>query len=98
MWVLDAHDGTSAKHHLVFSEGACLVREDVLNLSQVLRDVECFTLHATVCPLIIQVNVISDEEDLADLHQLDGHIQGDRNQHLQKRRQKETREKDENKK
>lgn len=91
MWVLSAHDGASAKHHLVLGEGASLVREDVFDLSQVLGDVQGLTLHAAVCLLIVQIGVISDEEDLTDLHQLNGHIEGDGNQDLQ-RRGEETKE------
>lgn len=85
VWVLCARDGAPAKHHLVLSEGAGLVREDVFNLAQILCDVQSLTLHTAVCLLIVQINVIGDEEDLADLHQLNGHIEGDRNQDLQRR-------------
>lgn len=83
MWVLSTHDGASAKHHLVLGEGARLVREYVFNLSQVLCDVERLTLDLTVCFLIIEVYVIGDEEDLTDLDQFNGHIEGDGNQDLE---------------
>lgn len=79
MWVLGAHDGASAEHHLVLCEGASLVREHVFNLPQVLGDVEGLTLHTAVCLLVVQINVISDEEDLTNLHQLDGYVEGDGN-------------------
>lgn len=82
MWVLGAHDGASTKHHLVLCEGAGLVWEDVFNLPQVLRDVQGLTLHSAVCILVVQINVISDEEDLTNLYQLDGHVEGDGNQDL----------------
>lgn len=87
VWVLGAHDGASAKHHLVLSEGASLVWEDVFDLSQVLCDVQGLTLDATVCLLIVQINVIRDEEDLTNLHQLNGHVEGDGNQDLKGRRE-----------
>ncbi len=83
--VLGAHDGASAKHHLVLSEGASLVWEDVFNLSQVLGDVQGLALHAAVRLLIVQIDVIGDEEDLTNLHQLNGHVEGDGDQDLQRR-------------
>lgn len=67
VWVLIAHDGASPKHHLVLSKGASLVWEDVFNLTQVLCDIQGLALHAAVGLLIIQIYVISDEEDLANL-------------------------------
>lgn len=82
MWVLSAHDGASAEHHLVLRQSASFVREDVLDLPQVLRDVEGLTLDAAVALFVVQVHVISDEEDLADLHHLNGDVEGDGNQDL----------------
>lgn len=83
VWVLGAHDGASAKHHLVLSEGARLIWEDVLDLSQVLCDVQGLTLDAAVRLLIIQVNIVHDEKDLTNLHQLNGNVEGDGNQDLE---------------
>lgn len=82
MWVLIAHDGTSPKHHLVLSKGASLVGEDVFNLTQVLCDLQGLTLQAAVGLLIIQIDIISDEEDLTNLDQLNGNVEGDGNQDL----------------
>lgn len=83
MRVLRAHDGATSKNHLVLGERACLVGEDVLNLSQVLCNVQSFTLYSAVCLLIIKVYVIRDEENLANLHQLNGNIEGDWDQDLE---------------
>lgn len=82
MGVLGAHDGASAKHHLVLCQSPGLVREDVLDLPQVLRDVQGLALDAAVGLLVVQIHVIRDEEDLADLHQLNGDVEGDGNQDL----------------
>lgn len=82
MGVLSAHDGAPAEHHLVLRQSASFVREDVLDLPQVLRDVEGLTLDAAVALFIVQVHVISDEENLADLHHLNGDVEGDGNQDL----------------
>lgn len=82
VWVLGSHDGASPKHHLVLSQGACFVWEDVFNLPQVLCDVQSLTLYAAVSLLIVQINIISDEENLANLDQLDGYVERDGNQDL----------------
>lgn len=95
VWVLCAHDGASAKHHLVLCQSTSLVWEDVFDLPQVLRDVQGLALDAAVGLFIVQIHVISDEEDLADLHQLNGDVEGDGNQDLNggKRRCRPTGEK-----
>lgn len=77
-----AHDGTTPEHHLVLGQRPRLVREDVLDLAQVLSDVEGSTLNGQMGLFIIQVKVIVQEEDLPELHQLDGHVQGDWDQYL----------------
>lgn len=80
--VLSAHDGASAKHHLVLRQSASFVREDVFNLPQVLRDVQGLALDTAVGLFVVQIQVISDKEYLADLHQLNGDVEGDGNQDL----------------
>lgn len=80
--VLAAHDRATPEHHLVLGERPCLVREDVLDLAQVLRDVEGSALNGHIGLFVIQVKVIVQEEDLPELHQLNGHVQGDGDQHL----------------
>lgn len=80
--ILAAHDGAAPEHHLVLSQRPRLVREEVLDLAQVLRDVEGPALNGRIGLFVVQVEVIVQEEDLAELHQLDGHVQGDRDQHL----------------
>ena len=79
------HSSYSAalKLHLVFCQRACLVREDVLNLSQVFGDVEGPALHPFVWLLVIQLQILGDEVDLAQLHQLHRHIQWQRDHALQ---------------
>lgn len=82
MAVLCTHDTASPEYHLVLGKSACLVRKDILDLPEVLCDIERSALHAPVCLLIIQVDIISDEEDLPHFDQLDAHIERDGNQHL----------------
>lgn len=82
MRILAAHDGTTPEHHLVLGQRPRLVGEDVLDLAQVFSDVEGSTLNGHISLLIIQVKVVVQEEDLPELHQLNGHIQGDGDQHL----------------
>jgi hypothetical protein len=80
--IFAAHDGATPEHHLVLCQGPCLVREDVLDLAQVLCDVEGSTLNGQISFFIVQVKVTVQEEYLPELYQLNGHIQGDRDQHL----------------
>lgn len=80
--ILAAHDGAAPEHHPVLRQRARLVGEDVLDLAQVLRDVEGTTLDGRVGLFVVQVEVVVQEEDLPELHQLDGHVQGDWDQHL----------------
>lgn len=80
--ILAAHDSATPEDHLVLSQCPRLVREDILDLAQVLSDVEGSTLNGQISLFIIQVKVIVQEEDLPELHQLNGYIQGDWDQHL----------------
>lgn len=82
MRVLRAHDGAPAEHHLVLGESAGLVGEDVLDLPEVLGDVQRLALDASVRLLVVEVDVVGDEEDLTDLHQLDGQVKRDGDQDL----------------
>lgn len=82
MRVLHARHGAAAEHHLVIRERAGFVGEDVLHLPEVLGDVERTTLKVGVALLIVQLGVLVDEVNLADLHDFDGHEQRDGDQHL----------------
>lgn len=53
-----------------------------MDLSQVLCDVQGLALDAGVRLLIVQIDVVGDEEDLANLHQLNGQVEGDGDQNL----------------
>ncbi|TNN72563.1 hypothetical protein EYF80_017170 [Liparis tanakae] len=57
-------------------------REEVLDLSEVLRDVQGPTLNPGIQLLVVQRQVIVDEVDLTQLHDLNGHVQRDGDQHL----------------
>lgn len=70
-----SHYGAAPEHHFILSQRPCLVREDILDLPQVLCDIKSATLDPRVLLLIIQVQVLSDEEHLANLYQLDGQVE-----------------------
>lgn len=82
--ILAAHDGATSEHHLVLCQGPRLIGEDVLDLAQVLRDIEGSTLNGQIGLFIIQVKVIVQEEHLPELHQLNGDVQRDGDQHLKR--------------
>lgn len=56
--VLVAHDGATPEHHLILRQGPRLIREDILDLAQVLCDVEGSALNGPICFFIAQVKVI----------------------------------------
>lgn len=82
MRVFSSHYSAAAEHHFVLSQSPGLVWEDVLDLPQVLCDIKSTTLDPRVLLLIIQVQVLSDEEHLANLHQLDGQVEWNWDHHL----------------
>lgn len=70
-----SHYSTAPEHHFILSQCPRLVREDILDLSQVLCDIKSTALDPRVLLLIIQVQVLSDEEHLANLYQLNGQVE-----------------------
>ena len=82
MRVLGSSDGAASEQHAVLGQSSGLVRKDVLDLAQVLRDVQGPALNARVQSLVVEVQVVLDEIDLAQFDDLDGHIEGDGDQHL----------------
>lgn len=72
----------AAEHHLVLCQSSRLIREQILDLTQVLSDVEGPALDPGVQLLVIQGQVVVDEVDLAQLHNLNGHVERDGDQHL----------------
>lgn len=82
MGVLHPCHSAAAKHHLVLCQRACLVREDVLHLAEILSDIKSSALQVRVCLLVIQIQVLMDEVHLADLDNLNRHKKGDGYQHL----------------
>lgn len=83
MGVLHPSHSAAAKHHLVLRQRACLVREDVLHLAEILSDIKSSALQVRVRLLVIQLHVLMDEVHLADLDNLNRHKQGDGYQHLE---------------
>lgn len=82
MGVLHPCHSAATKHHLVLCQRACLVREDVLHLAEILSDIKSSALQVRVCLLIVQIHVLMDEVHLADLDDLNRHKKGDGYQHL----------------
>lgn len=82
MWILDPEDAAAAEHHLVLRQSSCLIREQVLDLPQVLGDVQGPALNPGVPPLVVQVQIVLDEVDLTQFDNLNGYVQGDWDQHL----------------
>lgn len=86
MGELHSCHSAAAKHHLVLCQRACLVREDVLHLAEILCDIQSSALQVRVCLLVVQLHVLVDEVHLADLDDLNRHKKGDGNQHLEEDR------------
>lgn len=89
--VLDSGHGAAPEHHLVLGERSRLIGEDVLHLAEVLGDVQSSALQVRVRLLVVQVQVLVDEVNLADLHDLDGDEERDGDQHLSTRRKERSR-------
>ena len=85
MWVVNSTHRTAPEGHLVLCECASLVREDVLDLSEILSDIEGSALKGLVCGSIIHFLVPIDEIYLNELDHFDGNIERDWNNHLHER-------------
>ena len=70
------------KHHLILSEGSCLIRKEVLNLPKVLSDVQGSALNGRIHFLVVEIYITLDEIDLPKLHDLNGHIERNGDQDL----------------
>lgn len=82
MRVFHPEDTAAAEHHLVLCQSSRLIGEQVLDLTQVLSDVEGPALDPGVQLLVVQGQVVVDEVDLAQFHDLNGHVQRNGDQHL----------------
>lgn len=78
---------TPSENHLVFSEGPCLVREEILDLPKVLSDVQSSALDSRVHFLIVEIYVTLNKIDLPQLHDFNGHVERNGNQDLIKCKQ-----------
>ena len=61
--------------HDVLRERACLVREDVLDLAQVIRDIPRLRRAGSIKRLVVHVHVLRDEEGLNRLDDFNGDVQ-----------------------
>ncbi len=83
--IFDPVDTAAPEHHLVLGQSSRLIREQVLDLPQILGDVEGPTLDPGVQLLVVQSQVIVDEVDLAKFHDFNGYVQRNGDQHLWER-------------
>lgn len=81
--VVDAIDRAFAKQHFIFGQRARLIGEYVLHLAQFFGDVHRPTFGPPVRLHIEQIRVVVDVKDLQYFAKLDGHVQRQRNHHLQ---------------
>mmetsp|Transcript_17808 Transcript_17808/g.62498 ORF Transcript_17808/g.62498 Transcript_17808/m.62498 type:complete len:585 (+) Transcript_17808:2623-4377(+) len=82
--IFDICDCDALQLHVVLRERACLVREDVANLAQLLTQVRrarnCRVTHAVVEELLLVIHmlVVANEVALEGIAELDGRVQRDR--------------------
>ena len=81
--VRQAVDGALLELHDVLGQGAGLVGEDVLDLTEVVRDAPRLGRARVVDAVVVHVRVAVDEENLGQLDQLDGDVQRDGHQVLE---------------
>lgn len=82
MRIINAKDAAAAEHHFVLRQCPSLIWKQVLDLTKILSDVKSTALNPGVQLLVVQVQVIVDKVDLAQFHNLNGHIEGNWDQHL----------------
>ena len=80
---VDSADGTPPEHHHVLSQRARLVTEQLLRSPQLLTDVEGAALGTPPWPGVVQVDVLLQQVDVAQLHQLHADVERQRDHHLQ---------------
>lgn len=73
---------TPSKNHLIFSEGSCLIREEILDLPKILSDVQSSALNGRIHFLIVEIYITLNKIDLSQLHDFNGHVERNRNQDL----------------
>lgn len=54
MRIFNSKDTAAAKHHLIFCQRSCFIREQVLNLTEVLGNVESTALDPRVQLFVVQ--------------------------------------------
>ncbi len=76
LWIkVNSSDGTSPEYHLIFREGPRLIRQDVLDLSKLLGDIQSSTLDSGVRRGMIEFLVPTDEIDLTQFDDLQTDIE-----------------------
>lgn len=84
MRIFNPINTAATKHHLILGQRPRLVREQVLDLTQVLCDVESPALDPAVQLVVVQVHVIVDEVDLTQFYNLNRDVQRNGDEHLLK--------------
>lgn len=87
MAVIKACHTTSSKNHLILSEGSCLIRKEVLNLSKILGDVQGSALNSRIHFLIVEIHITLNKIYLSKLHNFNGNIERNGNQDLRRTKQ-----------
>lgn len=87
MAVVKSSYTTPSKNHLIFSEGSCLIREEILDLPKILSDVQSSALNGRIHFLIIEIYITLNKIDLSQLHDFNGHVERNGNQDLIKCKQ-----------
>ncbi len=82
--IVPPSNGAATKHHLVLRQRSRLIREDVLDLSEILVDIEGTALEGSIRGSIVHLPVPVDEVDLNELDDLHGYVEGDRDDHLRR--------------
>ena len=84
-----ASHSAPSENHLILCQSASFIREDILDLPQVLRDVQSPALQLGVGLLIVQLQVLVDEVHLAHFNDLDGDVERNGDQDLEDTRHTE---------
>lgn len=87
MAVVKSSYTTPSKNHLIFSEGSCLIREEILDLPKILSDVQSSALNGRIHFLIVEIYITLNKIDLSQLHDFNGHVERNGNQDLIKCKQ-----------
>lgn len=82
MVVVGASHGTTSEYHSIFRQRASLIAENVLNLSQLFRNIHRSTFSALVRLRIVEIEAVVNNKNLEDFTHFNSDIKSKRNQNL----------------